>query len=226
MWSHLKRKIIAGFFIILPLIVTILLLTYIFDKVNRYITPYVFKLFKLLKIGIQSDQLTTIALGIIGFIFTIFIIYVIGLLGTNIIGKRLITAFDNIMLRVPLIKGIYGGARQLMQALSVDKMAGFERVVLIQYPRKGIYALGFATSETAEGIEKNIQQELMNIFIPTSPFPASGMLILVPRKDVIFIDISLEDAFKLIVSGGIVMPEGKKKQQLIPDLVIRNDKKK
>jgi uncharacterized membrane protein len=226
MWSHLKRKIIAGFLIILPLVVTILLLTYVFDKVDRFITPYVFKFFKLLKIEIHSDQLTTIALGIIGFIFTIFIIYAIGLLGTNIIGKRLITAFDNIMLRVPLIKGIYGGARQLMQSLSVDKMAGFERVVLIQYPRKGIYTIGFATSETAEGIEKKIRQKLMNIFIPTSPFPASGMLILVPRKDVIFIDISLEDAFKLIVSGGIVIPEGKKKQQLIPDLVIRNDKKK
>jgi uncharacterized membrane protein len=225
MWSHLKRKTIAGFFIILPLIVTILLLTYIFDKVNRYITPYVFQIFEMLKIEIKSDHITTIALGIIGFIFTIFIIYLIGLLGTNIIGKRLVNAFDNIMLRVPLIKGIYGGARQLMQSLSVDKMAAFERVVLIQYPRKGIYTIGFATAETSEKIEEKIQLELMHIFIPTSPVPASGMLVLIPRKDVIFLDISLEDAFKLIVSGGIVIPEKKRKQQLISDAVIYDDKK-
>ncbi len=224
-WSHVKKKCITGILIVLPLALTILVLNFIFKQVDKFATPYVIKLLKLYGLEITASKLNNIILALIGFFLTFIVIYIIGILGSNIIGKRLVNAFDNIMLRVPLIKGIYGGARQLMQSLSVDKMAGFERVVLVQYPRKGIYTIGFATAETSEKIKEKIQLELMHIFIPTSPVPASGMLVLIPRKDVIFLDISLEDAFKLIVSGGIVIPEKKKKQPLIPDAVICNDKK-
>jgi len=214
LWSHIKRKSITGFFIVLPLVVTILLINYVFDKVDKYITPYVVKLFGLLRLRLAANTLTNIAFGMMGLFLTFFIIYLIGLLGSNIIGKRFFSAFDNLILRVPLIKGIYGGARQLLQSISIPKEGAFERVVMIQYPREGIYTIGFATSDVADEIKEKAAQDLVNIFIPTSPVPASGMLILVPRKDVQYLDISLEEAFKLIVSGGIVQVNKKK----IPEL--------
>lgn len=225
LWSHIKRKSITGFFIVLPLVVTILLITYVFDKVDKYITPYVVKLFKLLKIELAPNYLTNIALGLIGLFFTFFIIYVIGLLGSNIIGKRFVYGFDNLMLRLPLVKGIYGGARQLIQSISLPKEGAFERVVLIQYPREGIYTIGFATSDVADEIKGKTDKDLVNIFIPTSPVPASGMLVLVPRKDVLFLDISIEEAFTLIVSGGIVQANKKKSLEL-PTKAALIEKKK
>lgn len=173
-----------------------------------------------------TSRLTNIALGIIGFILTVFIIYLIGLFGSNIIGKRMVTAMDTIMLRLPLIKNIYGGARQLLQSLSTPKMGAFERVVLVQYPRNGIYTLGFATSDTSDEIQEKVGEDLMNIFIPTSPVPASGMLILVPKKDVMYVDISMEAAFKLIVSGGIVIPEKKNNRELTTGEINSKEREK
>jgi len=225
-WSHLKKKSITGLLIVLPLVVTMLLLTYVFNKVDKYISPNVIKLLKLFGIELSAGRLTNIALSLIGLFLTFLIIYLIGLLGTNIIGKRIVTVFDNLMLRIPLIKGIYGGARQLLQTVSTPNKEAFEKVVLIQYPRSGIYAIGFATSDAIEEIRHKTEQDLISIFLPTSPNPTSGMLILVPKKDILFLDISLEEALKVVVSGGIVHPKNDKEQKLVLGVTQSKGEKK
>ncbi|MBW6463418.1 MAG: DUF502 domain-containing protein [Firmicutes bacterium] len=152
----------------------------------------------------------------IGFAAGILLILLIGFIASNIIGSRLINFSDSLLQRLPLAKGIYTSAKQIIDAFTVQGKNAFQKVVLIEYPRKGLFVLGFVTGSSKGEIQEKTHGETLNIFIPTTPNPTSGMLILAPRHEVIELDMTVEQGMKVIISGGLFSPTGDSKISL-PD---------
>ena len=132
---------------------------------------------------------------------SLFLITLIGWLSLTFIGQRLVSFFENILNKIPILRTIYSSAEQLMENFSQNKKSK-KSVVLVQYPRQGIWAVGFATRENQGIISKKTNEELVNVFLPTTPNPTSGFLLMVPKKEIIYLDVSFEQASKFIVSAG------------------------
>lgn len=211
--SRVRRVFITGLVILLPLVITVTLLYFLFKIVNAYVTPLVRRLIDLIVSGVFGAALRdyepflrqlTVPLGLM---LTLLLVFLFGLLGTNLIGRRFLRAFDRLMLRIPLVKSVYGAAQQLMQTIRFSHHAGFSRVVLVQYPRRGVWTMGFLTQGYPGAVEGLDRGELVSVFLPTTPNPTSGWLVVVPRADVRLLDLSVEDGVKFIISGGIVGPQ-------------------
>ena len=141
-----------------------------------------------------------------GIISAIIIIFLTGLLAANIVGKKLVGVTDLLFSRMPFIRNIYTAIKQLIDTFIKKDRTSFKKVVMVEYPRKGIYAMGFATGESKGEPQMRTNSELMSIFIPTTPNPTSGMLIMVPKENVIYLDMSIEEGLKFVISGGVVAP--------------------
>lgn len=195
--SRVKRYFLTGFFIILPAFITAYVLYAIFMFIDgiwgKVINFYLRKYF-----GFAIPGL--------GFILGMLTILVVGFIATNLLGKRLFGFFERMFRKFPMIKLIYDPAKQIVDSfISHDKPA-FKKVVMVEYPSKGIWSIGFLTNESFKETADKTGEELLHIFIATTPSPFTGFLILVPRRDVKILDISIENGIKLIVSGGIVKP--------------------
>jgi uncharacterized membrane protein len=209
----MRRIVITGLVILLPLLITVTLLFFLFKIINAYITPLVRKMIDLIVSGVFGAALRDFepflrSLTIpIGLLLTLLLVFLVGLLGTNLIGRRILKAVDRLIMRIPLVKSVYGAAQQLMQSIRFSHYAGFSRVVLVEYPRRGLWTMGFLTREYPGAIDSFSAGELVSVFLPTTPNPTSGWLVLTPRSEVRLLDLSIEDGVKFIISGGIVGPE-------------------
>lgn len=143
----------------------------------------------------------------LGILLTLAIIMFTGLLASNLMGRRLIGLGEALLGKTPVVRNIYVAFKQITEAFMQGEGTGFRRVVLVQYPREGLYALGLVTGRTSGEFVDKTGRETLNVFIPTTPNPTSGYLVLVPREEVIFLDLSVEDGMKLIISGGVVDPK-------------------
>lgn len=193
MLKTLRNYLITGLIILLPLIVTIYVVTAIFNAVDGVLRPVVELL-----IGRSVYGL--------GFILTIGFILGVGAVGTNVIGRKLIDYGEKILTKIPLVRNIYLTVKQIIDGLFLKNKNAFKKVVLVEYPREGLYQVGFLTSEGIGEVQSNTSQEVVNVFMPTTPNPTSGMLILAPKKDVTHLDMTVEQGLKLIISGGTVVP--------------------
>jgi uncharacterized membrane protein len=140
-----------------------------------------------------------------------------GLIVTNVIGRKTIQLGEKLLSKVPLVWNIYHSSKQLMESISVSGKKAFRQVVLVEYPRKGIYTLGFLTSDARGEVQMVTEKETVNIFVPTTPNPTSGVLIVVPKGDLIPLSMSIEEGIKVVVSGGMVVPPLPEKTQDIVD---------
>ncbi len=190
---NIKRIFTTGFLTILPLAITIYIFLLIFNFLDNLVGDWIVAIFNYRVPGI-------------GFVTGILLIFLIGFIATNIIGKRLILLGDSLLQRLPLARGIYSSAKQIIDAFTIQGKDAFQKVVLIEYPRKGLYVLGFVTGSSKGEIQSKIKDETINLFIPTTPNPTSGMLILAPRQDVVELDMTIEEGMKVIISGGLVSP--------------------
>lgn len=149
-------------------------------------------------------------INLVSFALTFAFILLVGFFAKNIIGKTILKFIDSWFKKVPVVGNIYTGTKQIIDAFAIKNRAAFKRVVLVEYPRKGLYALAFLTKEEVKGIEtksgKNIGENMVNAFVPTTPNPTSGYFIMIPEKDIIPLNISIEDAIKLLVSAGVLTP--------------------
>ncbi len=146
----------------------------------------------------------------IGLLASLAVIISTGLFAANYVGKKLIGFGERIVVRIPLVRSIYLTVKQIVDAfMHGGKNMAFKRVVLIEYPRKGIYSIGFITAESNGEVQAKTKENVMSVFLPTTPNPTSGYLLFVPREDVVVLDMSVEDGLKLVVSGGIIAPEYK-----------------
>jgi len=146
----------------------------------------------------------------LGLILVVILVFVVGLLTRNIIGRKIVHLGENIVDRIPLVRVLYTGVKQLLEPLFLQKTNAFKRVALIEYPRRGVYVIGFITGESKGEVQNKTSKNMMNVFVPTTPNPTSGFYILIPEDEVVYLNMSVEDAFKLIISGGIVSPPEKR----------------
>jgi uncharacterized membrane protein len=142
----------------------------------------------------------------VGLVATLLLILAIGMLATNIFGRSLVSFSERIVDRIPVVKGIYMLFKQVSDTVLNRDRGAFRQVVLIEYPRKEIWSVAFVTGVSSGEVQKVTERKLVNIFVPTTPNPTSGFYILVPEEDMIPLTMTVEEAFKLIISGGMVTP--------------------
>ena len=150
-------------------------------------------------------------------LLSVIFITLVGGLSLSFIGKKFLQLFNDLLKKIPILRTIYSAIGQMTETFA-PKKGSKKSVVLIQYPRKGTWAVGFATKENKGEISKKTNTELVNVFVPTTPNPTSGFLLLCPKDELTFLDMAVEDAIKLVVSAGIVTPDNKTKkgQKLLP----------
>jgi uncharacterized membrane protein len=208
--ARLRHAFVRGLFITLPLIITVWLLGILLRMVESVSTPLMLALFRAALPDLAADpEVMRWMLPVTGIIATAGVVLAVGALAGNFVGRRLVAAFDRLMMRVPVVKSIYGAARQLLDAFG-SKTTSFRRVVAIEYPRPGIWTVGFLTHSSTDLRRENAApiEGVSLVFLPTTPNPTSGWLAVVPDAQVVALDMSIEDGVKLIVSGGLVVPPG------------------
>ncbi len=205
--AHLRGRIGSGLLIVLPALITVWLLGILFDLINRRVTPWVLAALRAAGTPGLDRWPARFAVPLIGIVLTVLLIYAVGLLTGNLVGRRILALFESAMLRIPLVKGIYGAARQLLDAVSLTGKRPFSRVVLVEFPRAGVWTVGFVTQERSHGIGGPRGDEAaVPVFVPTAPNPTSGWVLFVREADLVELDLTVEQGLKLIVSGGIVSP--------------------
>ena len=194
MWKKFSDYFVRGLITLLPLLVTIWLLWFMFSFLDGILGNFI-SLFWRPVPGV-------------GLIIIIAIIFLAGYFSNSIITVRLFKLGEKLLSQVPVIKSIYSSAKQINDVLFVQKSADeYRRSCLVEYPRKGIWSVGFVTSDAAIEIEAKAKEKMINVFIANTPTPATGFLIMVPARDVILLDMKTEEAFKYIISGGVLKPE-------------------
>jgi len=191
--NRLKRYLLTGLIVLLPVVLT----AYVFITIFRFADGI---------LGRFIEGLIGFYIPGIGLILSLVIVLLIGFLTTVLLGRRIFIVIENIFLRFPLVRQIYPSAKQIINFIFSKDRPRFRKVVLIEYPRKGIWSIGFITNETPQKIKTKTGEDLLNVFIPSSPGPITGYIMFVPKKDIIFLDMTVEDGLKLIISGGVVNP--------------------
>lgn len=209
MSRKLKSYFYAGSIVILPIFLTVFIINWMINFVviisSKSFTVKLISEF-VSKFGyseIREIKYIIYFLYIFGVI--LFIIFV-GYITRNILGRKITSLINKIMYRLPIIKHIYSTISQIVNLISSNKNTSYKKAVLIEYPKEGIYSIGFLTSEINPLIENIVGDKIYNIFVPTSPNPTSGMFIAMKQKDVKILDIKIEDAIKLVISGGVLIP--------------------
>ena len=192
MLKKLGKIIISGFFILLPLMITIWILTVLFDFADGILRGPVQAL-----IGFSIPGIGIIAILVFSFL--------LGSISNYILGKEFIHLSEEIINKLPIVNTVYASVKKMNEVLFLQKGKEVQRrVCAVEYPRKGIYSIGFATGEGPSELKKRKRSRFTNVFIPNTPAPATGFTIVVPTKDVLFLEMSVEEAMRLIVSGGTI----------------------
>ena len=190
LFARIRNNFIAGVVVLIPIGIT-LYLTLFFIRITGKIIPKEINPNNYLPFNIPGVEI------LIALIF----ISLIGWLSLSFIGKKFFELFNNVLKKIPILRTIYSAIGQMTQSLT-KKDDNQKSVVLLEYPRKGVWAVGFATKENQGIIKSKVKEELINVFVPTTPNPTSGFLLMVPRNDLIYLDVSFEQASKFIVSAG------------------------
>jgi uncharacterized membrane protein len=192
--KKIRQLFVRGLFTLLPIVATIYLVYFLFTLLDNFLGTYIAMFFGRPLPGV-------------GLVASLVLIFIAGFIVSNVIGEKLLHFGENLLQKIPLVTKIYFGIKQIVDAFSLQGKQLFNRVVLVEYPRKGTYAVGFVTGECRGEVQNKTAARLINIFIPTTPNPTSGMLILVPDKEIIYLDMTVEEGLKLIISAGVVVPE-------------------
>lgn len=197
----IKRNFLAGLLVLLPISLTAYVIIFLFKLVDRFIDylPSKYNPQTYLPFNVPG----------LGFILLVFVIFFIGLVARNYIGHKLVSIWEQLVGKIPFIRSIYIATKQLAETIFLKTDTNLKRVVLIEYPRKGVYVLAFTTGITKGEIQDKTHKKVINVFIPTTPNPTSGFYLLVPEEEIKYLDMTVEDAFKLIISGGIITSEKK-----------------
>jgi len=203
--DKLKRYFITGLIVILPLWFTLYIFWIFFCFVAKFFTPVLHPLFQYL-LGKEYIPFFPFFLKLSAFLIALVIVWLVGLLTTNIFGRKIFQRVDRTFTTIPIIRQVYNTLSKLTQIFFSGKTQ-FQRVVLVEYPRKGLYALGFITNEKNWQFVDQPGETVLNVFVPTTPNPTSGFFLLIPEREVIPLDVTVDDALKVVISGGIVSPE-------------------
>jgi len=205
-FKDLKRRLrnifITGLLVTLPIAFTIFILNFLFKTLDNTLSPVFTKLLIAVGAPIQEGY----RIPGLGVVMVVILIFLIGIFTKNIFGATLVKMWENIVERIPIVRSIYTGAKQVVTTIATTDTKAFSKVVMVQFPRKGIYSLGFVTNETRGEVQDLTEEDLVNVFIPTTPNPTSGFLVFVSREDITELTMTVEEGLKFIISVGIVTP--------------------
>jgi len=204
MQRHVRNRLISGLFVLVPLWITVVVMSAIFRAMASFLKPLV----KLLPWSFSERAVLTISIGAF-----VLMVYVVGVVTAHMFGRRLVALGEAVILRIPLVKSIYGASKQVVDALSLSTRGTFKSVVLLEWPCAGLFSVGFVTGTVKDG-QGGV---FCRVFVPTAPNPTTGFLILAPCHEVRETDLSIEEGVKLIVSGGVIAPDTIATHPLKPD---------
>lgn len=212
--KKLKINFYSGLLAILPIVLTISIFNWIFQIFLKILqNSFLTKIIKVIILEFVNEQdlafYTNILVNIISFIVVIISLVLIGIAMRVFIFKKIGSCINKLIIKIPLVSQIYSTISQIISLFSSDREKAYQKVVLIEYPRKGVYSMGFLTSGDNYLVQEETKEEMCNIFIPTSPNPTSGMFVIVRKSEVKELDIKIDDAIKLIISGGVILPPKK-----------------
>lgn len=204
MMKRLRRYLVAGILVWLPLGVTIVIVRFLINLMDNtlVLVPRQYHPEEWLGIGIPG----------LGVILTIILLLVTGLLTANFVGRSFLKAWESLLDRIPVARSIYSAAKNFAEIVFSDSGSAFSKVLLVEYPRRGIYSITFQTASEIGEIQARTGEDVVACFVPTTPNPTSGFIIMVPKKDTIELDMEVDEAVKLIMSLGVVVPTWSKEQ--------------
>ena len=202
--KRLRRYLVAGILVWAPLAVTFLLLRVavnLMDKTLQIIPPQY-----------RPEELLGFHIPGLGIILTFFVLVLTGMLAANFVGRYVVGGWESLLDRIPVVRSIYSAAKNFAEIVFSDSEHSFKRVLMIEYPRPGLYSLAFQTSSELGEVQGRTGEDVICCFVPTTPNPTSGYVIVVPKKDVVVLDMEVDEALKMIISLGVVVPRWRKEQ--------------
>ena len=228
--TKLRNYFLTGLLVVGPMLITIYSAWWFIDFIDSWVHPYMPEIPEQYKPGIYINQFLQSMFNIslpefsvpgVGLLFAIFSLMVIGAFTANLFGRTIIGYGEQLMNRMPIVRNVYNALKQIFETVLTSNGGSFQKAGLIEYPRKGIYSIVFISKETAGEIgsyKDEMGDELLSVFLPTTPNPTSGYLLFVPRKDIRVLNMSVEEAAKMVISAGLVEPG-------VADNLIKVDKK-
>lgn len=194
----LRRYLVAGLLLWIPLGITFL--------VTRFLVGMMDQTLLLLPEQYRPESLLGFSIPGLGLVLTFVLLLVTGMLVANLLGRRLLEFWEGLLSRIPFIRTIYGGAKNFAETVLSDQGKAFNKVLLVEYPKEGIWSLAFKTSEYLGEVQAKTGKDVVCVFVPTTPNPTSGFIIMVPRDEVIELEMEVDQALKMIISLGVVVP--------------------
>jgi uncharacterized membrane protein len=188
----IKRWFVAGILILVPAVVTYLVLAFLFEKVDSLLHPALDKL-----LGYQIPGL--------GILILVLVILLLGMLGRSVIGRKIVTVWEKFLIRLPITRTLYSASKQLLETFTVPDTSAYKRVVLVEYPKEGVFVLAFSARDTTL-MRAGIEGDFCAVFIPSTPTPFTGFVAMIKKNNIFPIEMSVEEALKFLVSGGIATP--------------------
>jgi uncharacterized membrane protein len=199
----MKRYFITGLLIWVPLGLTAWVLKFLIGTMDQSLL--------LLPDSLQPDRLLGINIPGIGTVLTLLVVFITGLLTANIIGQKLVSFWEGVLWRIPVVKSIYWGIKQVSDTIFSSQGEAFRKALLVQYPREGAWTIAFMTGQPGGDVINHLEGEYISVYVPTTPNPTSGFFLMMPKSDVIELDMSVDEALKYIISMGVVPPNGSNK---------------
>jgi uncharacterized membrane protein len=202
--KRIRRYLVAGILVWAPLAVTYILLRFAVNVMDRTLL--------LLPLKYRPDEVLGFHIPGLGVILAVVVLLLTGLLAANFVGRAFVGGWESLLDRIPIVRAIYSGAKNFAEMVFSDSSQSFKKVLLIEYPRKGLYGLAFQTATELGEVQARTGEEVVSCFVPTTPNPTSGFIIIVPKKDIIELDMEVDEALKMIISLGVVVPTWSKEQ--------------
>jgi uncharacterized membrane protein len=206
MFNYIRNNIITGLFVTIPLLISIIIIIFIYEKLTSWSIALFIHIpwIKELANHLPFSEL----IKIISLIFILLLVFFIGILARNTVGGKVIAFAEWFLMKVPMFNIIYSTIKNIGNAIQNQKNGMFRKVVLFEFPQKGIYSVGFVTNEdNLWEVADKVDKKLISVFLPLTPNPTSGYFLLLPKEDLIFLEVSVADAMKLIISGGAITPD-------------------
>ncbi|MGH8752157.1 MAG: DUF502 domain-containing protein [Burkholderiales bacterium] len=201
----MKKYFITGLLIWVPLAITLWVLNLIIGTMDQSLL--------LLPPKYRPEALFGFRIPGLGVILTLLVVFITGLLTANMLGQRLLRFWEWLLSRIPVVKSIYSSVKQVSDTLFSSSGEAFRKALLVQYPRTGVWTIAFQTGQPGADVTRHLKGEYVSIYVPTTPNPTSGFFLMVPKSEVIELDMSVDDALKYIISMGVVAPNGKNQKQ-------------
>lgn len=197
--KRLRRYLVAGILVWLPFMVTVVVIKFLLELMDANLRFVPQKYLPETWLGFPIPGL--------GLVLTVIVLLLTGLLAANFVGRSALRVWESLLVRIPIVRTVYSGVKKFSEVVFSESGQSFKKVLLVEYPRKGLYSLAFQTASELQEVQEKTAEDVICVFLPTTPNPTSGFIFLVPRNDVIELDMSVDDAIKMIMSLGVVVPQ-------------------